>query len=177
MREFALPALAEMAGPAFDWLCQELELPSEHSREMLRQVFIDLYGQPSRSAARKLQVIWPEGAEWKNGQDWVSDSASGLQEDDLLFLLHVRHSRVTNRLYRHAQIRSMIHPDSPDRISSFTQVMINKLNLNGTSERNICGLKYGQVMSIEAGLVFMQKPAHRHPECDCTIDPIKAKRV
>lgn len=176
--QFEVPEPESTSGPAFDWLLTELELPPGADIAALRQAFIDLRNQGARNAAKKLLAVWPAGARWPSGEAWLKDPASGLRDraEDLMFLLHVRHTRVAHRLYRHAQIRAAIHPDSPDRDERYTHVIINKLNLSDDeSETNICGLKYGQTMSIAAGLRFMQKPAHSHPECDCTIDPWRTR--
>lgn len=176
---FEVPKLGSTAGPAFDWLCQELELPNEAARLTLRQAFVDQHNQGSRNAAKKLVPLWPEGARWPSGEAWIKNKASGLRDrvDDLMFLLHMRHVRVAHRLYRDAQVRSMIHPESPDRIPSYTHVIVNSINFSeDAAETNICGLKYGHVMSIAAGLVFMQKPAHTHPECHCTIGPYDSRK-
>lgn len=172
--QFEVPELESTSGPAFDWLLQELELPPGADTAALREAFMRLRHEGARNAAKKLLAVWPEGAHWPSGEAWVKDKASGLRDrlEDVLFLLHVRHGRVAHRLYRHAQIREAIHPDSPHRNNRYTRVIINRLNLSDDdAETNVCGLKFGQTMSIAAGLVFMQKPAHAHPDCHCTIDP------
>lgn len=172
---FQEPVVGSTVALAFDWLCHELELPSEASRQVLRQAFIDLHGQGSRNAASKLIGLWPDGARWPNGQAWLASGKSKWNDtlEDLMFLLHVRHTRVAHRLYTDAQVRNFIHPESPHRLPGTVYAIINKINFDDdNAETNICGIPYAHVVSVQEGLAFMKQPAHEHPECHCSISAL-----
>lgn len=173
--DFRVPSPDSTSGQAFDWLAQELELPDDAARRVLRDAFIRLRNAPSRKAAKELNALWPASARWPRGEAWLNSDACPRKNspDTLLTLLHIRFSRVAHRIFRDAQVRSMIHPKSPDRIPRFTRAIINRHCLSADNGVNVCGMKVGEVVSIAVGLRFMEQPAHPHPECDCTVDPYK----
>lgn len=174
-QDFMVPELESTSGEAFDWLSRELELPDESTRQALREAFIRLRNAPSRKAAKELKALWPASARWPSGEAWLKSEECQRKEslETLLMLLHVRFCRVAHRIFRYAQVRSIIHPESPSRVPSFTHAILNRHCLSSDNGANICGVKVDHVVPISVALHFMGKLAHKHPECDCTVDPFK----
>lgn len=177
--QFVVPDLNSTSGPAFDWVAQELELPDVATRRALQEAFVEHRHDGFNRLHRALTKAWAPGSCWSSGeaylrsQGWHPEndgSSDGTYEgDDLVALLAQRLSRVAHRMFRDAQVRAVIHPDSPTRVKRYTHVCINRDHFD--DEPSACGIRPGALISIEAGLVFLRQPAHKHPACDCTADP------
>ena len=178
--QFEVPDLHSTSGPAFDWVAQELELPDAVTRQRLRNAFIQHRHDGFNKLSRSLAQAWAPGSRWPSGEAYLRShgwqpedeggSVGSYEGDDLVELLAHRLSRVAHRMFRDPQVRSVIHPDSPTKVKRYTQVCINGHHFDD-DERNACGIRAGSLLSIEAGLVFLRQPAHKHPACDCTADP------
>jgi len=177
---FDVPGLNSTSGPAFDWVAQELTLPDEATRQALRGAFIEHRNAGFTKLEKALAKAWSPGSRWPSGesylrsQGWRPEDEGGSDDsyegDDLVELLAHRLSRVAHRMFRDAQVRALIHPDSPTKSKRYTHVCVNRDHFDD-EERNACGIQSGSLISIEAGLVFLRQPAHKHPACDCTADP------
>lgn len=177
--QFDEPDLNSTSGPAFDWVAQELELPDDATRQALRAAFVLHRHDGFDKLHRALVKAWTPGARWPSGEDylrsqgWRPDDEGGSDDayegEDPVELLAHRLSRVAHRIFRDAQVRSLIHPDSPKKVERYTQVCINGHHFD--DEPSACGIQPGSLLSIAAGLVFLRQPAHKHPACDCTADP------
>jgi len=169
---FDIPDYGQTSGPAFDWVARELEFSNDTARPVLKAAFLQHRNDP-RKLFKTLDdawagVSWPSGEAFLRAQDWPGGNG------DLMKLLGMRFVRVAHRMYRDAQVRDLIHPQSPNRNARYTHVCINRDHFDG--ERNVCGIQRGALLSIEAGLLFIREPAHQRPDCDCTADPYSASR-
>ncbi len=177
--QFDVPDLNSTSGPAFDWVAQELELPDAATRQTLRDTFVQHRHAGFDKLHRALVKAWASGARWPSGeaylrsQGWRPDDEGGSDDDyegdGLVELLSHRLLRVAHRMFRDAQVRVAIHPDSPIKVGRYTHVCINQDHFD--DEPTACGIRPGSLISIDAGLIFLRQPAHKHPACDCTADP------
>lgn len=167
-------------GQAFDWVAQEFIFPDDAARQALRNTWLEHANVGLDKLARELRKAWAPGVHWSSGeayahsQGWLPaeecSKDSKHHGDDPPGLLANRLLRVAHRIYRDPQVRDLIDPGSPNRWAQCTHVCINQDHFHD-EERNVCGIRKASLISIEAGLRFLQQPAHKHPACDCTADP------
>jgi len=172
---------AEVApAQAFEWVSKELVWPDAGARQEMKDAWLAHANAGHRKLAKELRKAWASGVHWPRGEayartlGWLPPQERAEQPryrgDDPSDLLAQRLSHVAHRIYRDPQVRQSIDPDSPLHTGRYTHVEINRNHFHD-SERNACGIRKESLMSIEAGLVFMREPAHKHPACDCTVDP------
>lgn len=173
---------------AFDWVFNEVILPSDQAKADLRSTWLRVANSGHEAGVRSLSLVWPDSASWSNGESylrslgWRPDSdfgddveAADLYADTydgpgLVDLLFMRLTHVCHRISRDLQVRSLIDPASPNRSQAYTGVIVNR---NGwiSEEEDPCGYGPDRLASVDEGLLLLQEPAHRHPACRCTVDP------
>lgn len=172
-------ALQETTAPAFAWVARELVFADESARPLLLDAFSRHRNDSHRKLVKALEeawhaVSWPSGEAYLRSLGWLPKGERGAgyayDGDELMELLAHRLGHVAHRMFRDAQVRAAIDPQSPTRVRSYTQVMINRDHWHD-EERNVCGIKKASLLSVDAGLLFLRQPAHQHPACDCTADP------
>lgn len=171
-------------GRAFDWVGRELQFPTDAEREVFKATFLTVANEGHR-AVKKLEAVWPSGARWPNGEahlltlgwrdpdEFEDDDAADAYADEyegpeLMELLYKRLSHVGHRMYRDAQVRDVLDPASPRRISRYTHA---RLNRDGEFRGDPCGYGVDKIISIEDALKLMEQPSHDHPACCCTLGP------
>lgn len=177
---FAVPTFQDAAQRGFAWVSQELELPAGGQLDALRTAFLAHQDSGARALIRALSQAWPDGARWPSGEAWLQQREAAPESerqqfddhchDGLMGLLAHRLIHVSHRIYRDAQVRAGIHPDSPSRWRQYTHVCINRQHWHD-GPHNACGVQKNSLISIPAGLLFLRNPAHKNPACDCTADP------
>lgn len=170
---------------AFEWVAQELIGSDAFACQALQAVWLEHANDPQK-LIRELRKIWSTGVHWPSGEayartlGWLPEQerAKGFKYrgDDPPALLAHRLMHVAHRIYRDPQVRALIDPASPTKWGRCTHVCINQDHFDD-EERNVCGIRQGALLSIQAGLLFMREPAHKHPACDCTIDPYPVKAM
>ena len=180
---------AESPSDAFNWVAQELDFPTPEAMDRLRRAFLAVFGDSHSKAVRALESCWPDGARWPEGEAYLRTlgwrSPSEFADDDeadaynnaykgpeLMELLYQRLFHVTHRIYRDAQVRELIEPSLPTRLSKYTAVILNRDGLL-TKRQDPCGIGPNKKMSIAEGLEVLRQPAHAHPACRCTVDPYR----
>ncbi|MEO8118022.1 MAG: hypothetical protein ABI606_01710 [Rhodoferax sp.] len=160
---------------------REVEMPTEATREALREAFLAVVNEGHAKAVRTLERAWPAAARWPSGeaylrsQGWRSDEEISQADEEsydydgpeLMELLLQRLRHVTGRLYRDTQVRAFIAQGLSSHWSR-THVVVNRHDFR---DEDPCGFGPDRVVSIEEGLKLMLEPAHSHPTCGCTVDP------
>ena len=152
---------------AFDWVAQELTLPNEQVKSTLCDAYLSTANAGERQAARALAFAWTEGCEWKSGEAFLQ-SKGAWDVSDLMALLYGRLCQVAHRIYCDEQVRRVLDPSSPHRITAYTHGNINRHEFR---DDDFCGQGIDRIVSIEEALRFLEQPAHAHPACSCTVDP------
>lgn len=166
-------------GRAFDWVLQELVLPTQAAQVALRDAFIAVANEGHRKAVRAMEHAWPADAHWPSGEaylrsiGWLSPDEFGDDPDaydgpELMELLYQRLVHVAHRLYRDVQVRQVLDPSSPCKVKSYTHACVNR---HGDFQEDCCNQGTDRVVSIQEALELMAQPAHNHPACRCTVDP------
>jgi len=171
------PAPPEFIRSAFDWVASEVEFGDQAYREALYQAFAR---QPydHRRAVQAMDAAWT--GNWKSGErflrsrGWRPDEEIGEDEEDdydgesLMELLYGRLAHVLHRLLRNEQILSIIEAASKSA-GPITHFVINR---DDWPEQRHCGPGVRCVVTLAVAMEMLHTPAHAHPACQCSIDPI-----
>jgi len=182
----------EMApAKAFDWVARDLEMPTPKDMDDLRRAFLSIHGEGHSKAVRVLESNWPAGAHWPRGEaylrtlGWRSSEEFGDDEahdawaneysgPTLLELLFKRLMHVGHRMFRDTQVLGLLSHRLRNGDMVYSHLHLNR---NADWRGDPCGIGIDRIVTIQEGMVHLQHPAHEHPECMCTIDPIEARTV
>ena len=192
MAESDAQRLKETPEKAFDWVARELEMPTPKAMDDFRSAFLSIHGEGHNKAVRVLEDSWPDGAHWPQGEAylrtlgwrsaeefWDDDEAHDAWADEyagptLLELLFQRLMHVCHRMFRDTQVLRLLSHRLPRGDVVYSHLHLNR---NADWRGDPCGIGIDRIVTIQEGMVHLQHPAHEHPACGCTIDPVEARVV
>ncbi|MDZ7862655.1 hypothetical protein [Acidovorax sp.] len=175
---------------AFDLVALELAMPTRKALDELRHAFLSIYGEGHDKAVRMLEGHWPDGAHWQRGEAYLrtlgwrsADEFVGVDEAQaewmdaydgptLLELLFQRLMHLTHRMFRDPQVLGLLSHRYPSGDVVYSHLHLNR---NAGWRGDPCGIGIDRIVPVEEGMVHLQNPAHAHPACRCTIDPVEAR--
>lgn len=165
---------------AFDWVAQELEFSSDFARAALCNTFLSVINAGHGKATRALRLAWATGVRWPSGEAYLhtkgwhlenesgDDTAVEYDGPDPSELLYERMIHVTSRIMRNSQIREILDPTSARHDPTYTHALLNK---HGDLFGDPCNFGINKIISSHEALQIIERPAHDHPACRCTVDP------